>query len=179
MNLSAVNEKKKPLPFFKKIVFYACELRKLKLIHVYYELTDLQLSLPEKVSGASWISCSPQSLHDRLSLKLSWQPKRNPRTPVFSHSNLTSSYWAWVRATSNDDDYDDESFNKNIAKMAGNSTPAAKWRQPYKPLIFCLVRLVFSRLTGSLFWLLSFRATEAKSKQTRAVLLWYPNCFIN
>ena len=35
-----------------------------------------------------------------------------------------------------DDDYDDESFfNKNIAKMAGNSTPAAKWRQPYKPLI--------------------------------------------
>lgn len=167
MNLSAVNEKKKPLHFFKKIVFYACELRKLKLI--YYELTDLQLSLPEEVSGASWISCSPQSLHDRLSLKLSWQPKRNPKP-------LTSSYWAWVRATS----YDDESFfNKNIAKMAGNSTPAAKWRQPYKPLIFCLVRLVFSWMTGSLFWLLRFRATEAKSKQTRAALLWYPNCFIN
>lgn len=97
-----------------------------------YELTDLQLSLPEEVSGASWISCSPQSLHDRLSLKLSWQPKRNPKP-------LTSSYWAWVRATSYD--YDDESFfNKNIAKMAGNSTPAAKWRQRYKPLIFCLVR---------------------------------------
>ena len=54
-----------------------------------YELTDLQLSLPEEVSGASWISCSPQSLHDRLSLKLSWQPKRNPKP-------LTSSYWAWV-----------------------------------------------------------------------------------
>ena len=130
MNLSAVNEKKKPQQFFEKIVFYACELRKLKL--TYYELTDLQLSLPEEVSGASWISCSPQSLHDRLSLKLSWQPKRNPKP-------LTSSYWAWVRATSYD--YDDESFfNKNIAKMAGNSTPAAKWRQRYKPLIFCLVR---------------------------------------
>ena len=143
------------------------------------------LRTPEKVSGASWISCSPQSLHDRLSLKLSWQQKRNPRTPVFSHNNLTSSYWAWVRATSHDDDYDDKRFfNKNLAKMAGNSTPGAKWRQPYKPLIFgplifCLVRLVFSWLTGSLFWLLSFRATEAKSKQTHAALLWYPNCFIN
>lgn len=151
--------------FLKKLFFYACELRKLKLI--YYELTDLQLSLPEKVSGASWISCSPQSLHDRLSLKLSWQPKRNPRTPVFSHNNLTSSLMIMMMKVF---------FNKNIAKMAGNSTPAAKWRQPYKPLIFCLVRLVFS---GSLFWLLSFRATEAKSKQTRAALLWYPNCFIN
>ena len=107
---------------------------------VSYELTALQLSLPEKVSGASWISCSPQSLHDRLSSKLSWQPKRNPRTPVFPHNNLTSSNWPWVRATSYDDDlwwwlWWWKFFNKNIAKMAGNSTPAAKWRQPYKPLI--------------------------------------------
>ena len=165
MNLSAVNEKKKPQQFFfMRASFVSSSLHN-------YELTDLQLSLPEEVSGASWISCSPQSLHDRLSLKLSWQPKRNPKP-------LTSSYWAWVRATSYD--YDDESFfNKNIAKMAGNSTPAAKWRQRYKPLIFCLVRLVFSWLIGSLFWLLRFRATEAKSKQTRAALLWYPNCFIN
>lgn len=71
---------------------------------VSYELTALQLSLPEKVSDASWISCSSQSLHDRLSSKLSWQPKRNPRTPVFPHNNLTSSNWPWVRATSYDDD---------------------------------------------------------------------------